>query len=106
MPAETSPAPPVRMLPERLAVRDMDVPQEQVPPGVPVGIAEHDLNPVYVDLTQDDPHFLIYGDSGSGKTEFLRTWMTGLMARRSAWEGRFIVVDYRRTNLVAMGAPA
>jgi S-DNA-T family DNA segregation ATPase FtsK/SpoIIIE len=96
-------APPVRMLPERLTVAEMTAmtqgTEENAPPGVPIGIGERDLQPVYVDLTDADPHFLVYGDSGSGKSEFLRTWMTGLMARRSAWEVRFIVVDYRRTLL-------
>ena len=92
-------APPIRMLPERITVTEMAavaVPEENAPPGVPVGIGELDLQPVHVDLNETDPHFLVYGDSGSGKTEFLRTWATGLMARRSAWEVRFIVVDYRR----------
>jgi S-DNA-T family DNA segregation ATPase FtsK/SpoIIIE len=92
-------APPVRMLPERLTVAELDVPEQNPPSGVPIGIGERDLQPVYVDLTEADPHFLVYGDSGSGKSEFLRTWMTGLMAQRSAWEVRFIIVDYRRTLL-------
>jgi S-DNA-T family DNA segregation ATPase FtsK/SpoIIIE len=92
-------APPIRMLPERLTVAGMDLPDQDPKAGVPVGIAEHDLRPVYVNLTENDPHFLVYGDSGSGKSEFLRTWMTGLMARRSAFEVRFVVVDYRRSLL-------
>ncbi|MEK8142997.1 FtsK/SpoIIIE domain-containing protein [Streptomyces sp. M10(2022)] len=45
------------------------------------------------------PHFLVFGDSGSGKSSFLRTWITGLAARRTAWEARFIVIDYRRSLL-------
>lgn len=94
-----APAPAIRMLPERLTVAELPlaVPEGDVQlPGVPIGVGEADLRPVFVDLTDTDPHFLVYGDSGSGKTEFLRTWMTGLMARRSAFEVRFIVVDYRR----------
>ncbi len=68
-------------------------------PGVPVGLAEDDLAAAHLDLTASDPHFLVFGDSGSGKSTFLRTWMTGLVARRTAYEARFIVVDYRRALL-------
>ena len=52
-----------------------------------------------MELTDSEPHFLVFGDSGSGKSSFLRTWMKGLVARRSAWEARFVVVDYRRSLL-------
>jgi len=51
-----------------------------------------------VELTDSEPHFLVFRDSGSGKSSFLRTWMKGLVARRSAWEAR-VVVDYRRSLL-------
>jgi S-DNA-T family DNA segregation ATPase FtsK/SpoIIIE len=89
-------APAIRMLPERLTVDEMEIPAQNEPPGVPVGIAEHDLRPVYLNLTETDPHFLVFGDSGAGKTEFLRTWITGMMARHSAYEVRFVVFDFRR----------
>ncbi|MEU4657747.1 type VII secretion protein EccCa [Streptomyces sp. NPDC023723] len=69
---------------------------------VPVGIRESDLRPVTLDLEGDAPHFLVYGDSGSGKTAFLRSWMRGMVARRSAWDLRFVVVDYRRGLLGAV----
>jgi DNA segregation ATPase FtsK/SpoIIIE, S-DNA-T family len=93
---EGAAAPAIRMLPERLTVDEMELPAHDEPPGVPVGIAEHDLRPVYLDLTETDPHFLVFGDSGAGKTEFLRTWITGMMARRSAYEVRFVLFDFRR----------
>ncbi|MBY8886977.1 type VII secretion protein EccCa [Streptomyces sp. PTM05] len=89
-------APPIRMLPERLSVADLELPQDDSSPGVPIGIAERDLAPVRVELSDADPHFLVYGDSGSGKSSFLRTWIKGLAARRTAWQARFIMVDYRR----------
>ncbi|MFE1852200.1 type VII secretion protein EccCa [Streptomyces sp. NPDC059489] len=88
-------APTIRMLPQQLTVSEMEL-REKEPPGVPVGIAEYDLRPVYVDLTDTDPHLLVFGDSGAGKTEFLRTWMAGMMARHSAYEIRFVLIDYRR----------
>ncbi|MGY5056056.1 type VII secretion protein EccCa [Streptomyces sp. 900105755] len=97
-------APPVRMLPERLTGADLAgrIREDDVTPGVPVGIAEADLAPVRVDLTDADPHFLIFGDAGCGKSTFLRGWMKGLAARRSAVEARFIVVDYRRALMGAV----
>jgi S-DNA-T family DNA segregation ATPase FtsK/SpoIIIE len=92
-------APPVRMLPDRVSAAELALPEGASRPGVPIGLAETDLGPVHLDLTAADPHFLVFGDSGSGKSAFLRTWMTGLAARRTAWEARFIVVDYRRSLL-------
>ncbi|BBA96939.1 putative FtsK/SpoIIIE family protein [Actinacidiphila reveromycinica] len=88
-------APAVRMLPERLTVSELDLPAKE-PAGVPVGIAEHDLRPIYLDLTSANPHFLVFGDSGSGKTEFLRTWISGAMVRRTPYEARFVLFDFRR----------
>ena len=60
------------------------------------------LEPVYLDLSETEPHLLVFGDSGSGKSSFLRTWMRGLAARRTAWEARFMIVDYRRSLLGAI----
>jgi ESX secretion system protein EccC len=92
-------APPVRMLPERVSVAELGIPADDATPGVPVGLSENDLAPVYLDLNETDPHFAVYGDPGSGKSVFLRTWMTQLAARRSAREIRFVIVDYRRSLL-------
>jgi len=92
-------APPVRMLPERVSVAELAIPADDATPGVPIGLAENDLAPVYLDLNETDPHFLVFGDPGSGKSEFLRTLMTQLAARHSAREIRFVVVDYRRSLL-------
>ncbi|WP_331753138.1 type VII secretion protein EccCa [Streptomyces anthocyanicus] len=63
---------------------------------VPVGIREFDLAPAVLNLETDGPHFVVFGDSGSGKTSFLRSWMRGMTRRRSPWDIRFIVIDYRR----------
>ena len=92
-------APPIRMLPERVAVGELDLPAQGGPDGVPIGIGESDLAPVYLDLGAQDPHLLVLGDSGSGKSAFLRTWINGLVRSRSAWEARIILVDYRRSLL-------
>jgi ESX secretion system protein EccC len=94
-------APPVRMLPHRLSagrLRDL----HPTAAGVPVGVAETDLGPVLLDLVDGDPHFLVFGDAGSGKTSFLRTFIDGLAATSSAWESRVVLVDYRRSLLGAV----
>jgi S-DNA-T family DNA segregation ATPase FtsK/SpoIIIE len=93
-------APPVRVLPARLTSGQLRQLSEQHPvAGVPVGIAEADLRPVGIDLTKDESHLLVFGDSGAGKTEFLRRWLTGLTEQYSAWDVRVVLFDYRRTLL-------
>ncbi|MFY1653086.1 type VII secretion protein EccCa [Solwaraspora sp. WMMB762] len=88
-------APPVRLLP---AV----VPYDSVPdtgrPGVPIGIAEVDLQPVHLDLGTD-PHFIVFGDGESGKSTFLRALARGITDRNDLTQARLIVVDYRRSLL-------
>ncbi|WP_432992160.1 type VII secretion protein EccCb [Dactylosporangium sp. CA-233914] len=96
------PAPAVRMLPERLAVADLAVPADLPETAVPVGIGEPDFTPAVVDLSGTDPHFIVFGDTGAGKTAFLRTWLAGLAARQSSMQARAVVVDYRRTLLGAV----
>ncbi|MFD6420371.1 type VII secretion protein EccCa [Streptomyces sp. NPDC060198] len=101
------PAPPIRTLPARLTRSELaDVfavsgaHKEQ--PGVPVGLAESDLRPVVLDLPATEPHLLVYGDSGAGKSVFLRTWLTAMCERHTAWESRFVLIDYRRSLLDAV----
>ncbi|WP_326550305.1 type VII secretion protein EccCa [Micromonospora sp. NBC_01813] len=93
-------APEVRVLPRRLPAAQLPVDPDV--PGVPVGQDEVGLAPVYLDLTSDDPHLVVLGDSGAGKTQFLRTWMAAMARRYTAWQIRFVVVDYRRTLLGAV----
>jgi S-DNA-T family DNA segregation ATPase FtsK/SpoIIIE len=89
------PAPPVRLLPQR--VLPAEVAATTAPGGraFPLGIAESDLKPVHIDLSAD-PHFVAFGDVGSGKSTLLRTIATGIMARYTPAEAAIIVVDYRR----------
>src|SRR4029077_11015399 len=60
------------------------------------------LKPVRLDLSGADPHFLVFCDSQSGKTTFLRTIAAGLMAALSSKQVQMLVVDYRRTLLGAV----
>jgi S-DNA-T family DNA segregation ATPase FtsK/SpoIIIE len=69
------------------------------PEGVPVGISEQDLGPVYLNLAGGDPHFVVLGDVESGKSTLLRTFLTGLMRRSTPEQVQIVLVDYRRSLL-------
>lgn len=96
-------APAVRMLPARLYISDL-APPGRGGPGVPIGIGETDLQPLFIDLSSGDPHLLLFGDSGSGKTSFLRTYLLGLIARERPSKAQALLIDYRRTLLGELGA--
>ncbi|RKR89415.1 S-DNA-T family DNA segregation ATPase FtsK/SpoIIIE [Micromonospora pisi] len=93
-------APAVRMLPDRLTVAELAQRGGRVAGAV--GLDEVDLATVAVDLGRDQPHFLVFGDSGSGKSQFLRTWMRAVADSVSEDQARFMVVDYRRSLLGAV----
>ncbi|HXA57681.1 MAG TPA: type VII secretion protein EccCa, partial [Streptosporangiaceae bacterium] len=112
-------APALKVLPQRLTVTELDAiaaagratdPWEGAGRSlsdteVPIGLAQSDLRPVGLNLAQGQPHFLVFGDSGAGKTLFLRAWMRGLARRHTPWDIRFIVVDYRRSLLDVVPDP-
>lgn len=91
-------APPIRLLPPRVGWNDIP-PASSWLPGVPLGLDEFRLDPVYIDLMTGDPHFLIYGDMECGKTTLLRTWIAGLSKRYTPEQAQVIIVDYRKNLL-------
>jgi DNA segregation ATPase FtsK/SpoIIIE, S-DNA-T family len=94
------PAPPVLMLP--FLVQGSDMPSahaEEKRTGVPIGLEEFRLEPMFLDLIEQDPHFMILGDTECGKTTLLRTWMRGIEQRYEPGQASFIIVDYRKTLL-------
>jgi S-DNA-T family DNA segregation ATPase FtsK/SpoIIIE len=96
-----SPAPAVRLLPAELpysALPPADPLRERGIPGVPVGIAERDLQPVCLDF-DTDPHLMLFADVQCGKSSFLRVVAAGLMRRHRPEEVQLAVVDYRRSLL-------
>lgn len=96
-------APAVRLLPAVVDASQLPAPGTDDGRGVPVGLVETDLSPLYLDLTGSEPHFLVFGDGESGKTNFLRTFITGLCARHSHQAVRVGIIDYRRTLLETVG---
>jgi DNA segregation ATPase FtsK/SpoIIIE, S-DNA-T family len=98
-------APPVPMLPLRVDPSELPAPGEDRAGGVPIGLDELRLEPVYLDLAGGDPHFLVLGDAESGKSSFLRWFARALAARQDPGRAQVLVVDYRRSLLDLAEAP-
>jgi S-DNA-T family DNA segregation ATPase FtsK/SpoIIIE len=90
-----APAPPIRLLPRELDPRQLPPPSARE--GVPFGVEERGLDPVWVRLGGADPHFLVFGDSQTGKSSILRGLGRGLIAAHAPEELQLVVVDVRRS---------
>jgi DNA segregation ATPase FtsK/SpoIIIE, S-DNA-T family len=90
-----APAPPIRLLPRELDPRQLPPPSARE--GVPFGVEERGLDPVWIRLGGADPHFLVFGDSQSGKSSLLRGLGRGLIAAHSPEDLQLVVVDVRRS---------
>ncbi|MQA62247.1 MAG: type VII secretion protein EccCa [Actinophytocola sp.] len=78
---------------------------------VPFGVGEHG-QPVFLDIKEAaaegmGPHGLCIGATGSGKSEFLRTIVLGMLATHSSTALNFVLVDFKggATFLGLDGAP-
>ncbi|GAC1344447.1 MAG: type VII secretion protein EccC [Ktedonobacteraceae bacterium] len=91
-----APAPAIRMLPDLIPWQSLPQPGRNQPAGVPIGVDEFRIEPVYLDLTSIGPHFLIFGDAECGKTNLFRAWMRGIEQRYTPEEVQFAVIDFRR----------
>ncbi len=91
-------APAVRLLPDVVEHSRLPVDLKR---GVPIGLAENDLGPVYIDMATDS-HFIVYGDSECGKTAFLRSLATRLVEQYDDSQARVVLIDYRRSLLGAI----
>jgi DNA segregation ATPase FtsK/SpoIIIE, S-DNA-T family len=100
-------APPLRLLPELVGEGALPVPTpgQGRRHGVPFAIEEQRLEPVWLDLFQGPPHFLVLGDAECGKTSLLRLLARALAARYPPDEVALLVVDHRRGLLDLAGLP-
>ncbi|WP_199849647.1 type VII secretion protein EccCa [Blastococcus sp. Marseille-P5729] len=98
---QAPPAPRVRMLPDVLPYADLPV---AAPQGIALGIGESDLMPVYADMTGES-HLILFGDSETGKSAFLRAFADQVARRFDTEEARIIALDYRRSLLGAISEP-
>lgn len=53
------------------------------------------LDPLHLDLRSQGPHALVGGTTGSGKSEFLQSWVLGMAAAHSPQRVTFLFVDYK-----------
>jgi type VII secretion protein EccCb len=103
----TDQAPRVRVLPERIHLRELD----PNPPGpeedyrtrwtIPVGVREADLSVAYAHMFTT-PHLLIFGAAKSGKTTIAHAISRAICARNSPQQVRFMLADYRSGLLGAI----
>ncbi|WP_079058060.1 type VII secretion protein EccCa [Streptomyces cellostaticus] len=91
-------APKVRLLPRQLEAVELP-PGDRFPKrGIAFALDEENLEPVFVDFDQD-PFFLIFGESESGKSNLLRLLIKQLTLQYGGDEAKFFVVDNRRSLL-------
>lgn len=103
----TDEAPPVRVLPSRIHLRDLD----QSSPGpdadyrtrwtIPIGLREADLTVAHNHM-YSTPHQLIFGAPKSGKTTIAHAVARAICARNSPKQVRFMIADYRSGLLEAV----
>ena len=48
-----------------------------------------------LDLASDGPHALVAGTTGSGKSEFLRTWICAMALRHPPEDVSFVLIDFK-----------
>ncbi|MGD9958587.1 type VII secretion protein EccCb [Nocardioides sp.] len=98
-----SPAPRLRMLPTHVDLEEVRRAGDHSP-GLLVGLAERELAPVTLDC-RIDPHTLIFGEAGSGKTALLHTICHEIARTRSPSDAQVVVVDPRRSLQGAVAQP-
>jgi S-DNA-T family DNA segregation ATPase FtsK/SpoIIIE len=96
-----APAPKVRLLPRKLPVAELQQATDVSVAGIPIGLNETHLAPVYLDLA-DEPHLIVFGDAECGKTNLLRLIARGIAQRATPDEARIVMADYRRGLLGAI----
>jgi len=94
----SSPAPEVRLLPREFPAKELPAGDRFPERGVAFALDEDNLEPVFVDFEQD-PFFLIFGESESGKSNLLRLLIKQVTQRYSGDECKLFVVDNRRSLL-------
>lgn len=104
---EGKPGPKLRLLPTKMPYQPfIDAVTRQDTAGeltrgrgrMVIGINESALSPVVLDLNRD-PHCYLFGDSGSGKSTFLRVVINEIVRGYPDGKAKIFMVDYRRANL-------
>ncbi|MFI6826909.1 type VII secretion protein EccCa [Kribbella sp. NPDC050241] len=88
-------APQIRILPLQLP-RNQVADEVRQPAVVPIGVDERALAPVHLDLAGRDTNLVVFGDSGSGKTNIVRLVVQQLLDQHTSDQLVFAVMDPRR----------
>ncbi|MFF5262964.1 type VII secretion protein EccCb [Actinomadura viridis] len=91
-------APPARTPSGRAAVPEPPGPQEEAEPPILIGVEEDSQAPVYADFAAD-PHLLVLGDIGCGKSNLLRHLASAIIRRHEPARTRIVFVDYAHSLL-------
>ncbi|MER7501174.1 type VII secretion protein EccCa [Nonomuraea pusilla] len=91
-------AKPVRLLPSVLPAASLPTAEETGRSRVALGVDEAALAPVLIDF-EADPHFIVVGDTESGKSNLLKVIAENIVTRYEPREAMMIVIDYRRSLL-------
>jgi S-DNA-T family DNA segregation ATPase FtsK/SpoIIIE len=91
-------APAVSLLPATLDRTALPGPAAAPRGQVPIGIAESNLGPVFLDF-DSEPHCIVFGDLECGKSSFLRGVARGIVERNTAAQARILLIDSRRSLL-------
>ncbi|RSN14683.1 type VII secretion protein EccC [Nonomuraea sp. WAC 01424] len=92
------PAKQVRLLPSVLPAASLPGMEETGRSRIAIGVDEAALAPVLIDF-EADPHFIVVGDTESGKSNMLKVIAENVVARHTPREAMMIVIDYRRSLL-------
>lgn len=98
-PVDGSAAPPVPVLPELMHRDSLPAPAGRCV----LGVDERRLATVTMDFDRQ-PHLLVFGDNGCGKTATLRMLCREIVRTAGAQQAQLLVVDYRRGLLDVVGA--
>ncbi|MFC4337261.1 type VII secretion protein EccCa [Salininema proteolyticum] len=98
------PCPQLRLLPRRMPPEEMYEVVDRKRPGIPIGINEAGLKPVYWDPSAD-PHMMIFGDAECGKTNLLRWVGKYIQDNYGPKEAKVLNIDLRRGMLEQITKP-
>lgn len=65
------------------------------PPTLRALVGQAGADAMHLDLRSHGPHALVGGTTGSGKSEFLQSWVLGMAAEYSPDQVTFLFVDYK-----------